>query len=520
MRFHRWTVVAVAVCLAAACAGCGTRLHLGNGAGLTSGGSQSLAGSGLGGQAGAGQAGSGAGAASGAALGSAGAGLGGAGGGSSGGGTSLSGVQTGAGSGGGTGGAGAGRVPGVTASTLTIGFTYSDTATFKQFASACPACATFGDQTYHPALYAQLADDINSRGGVLGRKVAFSGYAYDSSAAVSDSSQLNSTVQAACQNFSTDHPAFAVVSSFGSIISPCLTKSGISTMTPSGGIGDTVDAATLASSLLYASGASETDNYEPVYVSRLAAQHYFSGWDPTQGAPGPQPLKIGLVSFSDPWLARTDQLLEKALKAAGYQIADHIWYSAELDVQSQNVQNAILKFRSEGVTHVMGTGANGLFMYESVGQNYYPRYAYQTGSISDTDANSQKGLRGSIGEGVFPVADIDPSAGEPNVGPMQAKCEQIATKAGIGWQSNQGYHADVLSVCAAVWDLMAAAAKGGILTAPGLAGGFNNLGTIGSAVSFGETWSAGRHASANTMADFQYMPACSCFKYTGVRTPF
>jgi len=100
------------------------------------------------------------------------------------------------------------------------------------------------------------------------------------------------------------------------------------------------------------------------------------------------------------------------MKFAGYKIADRISYSYELDTQSQNVQNAILKFRSEGITHVVGTASNGLFMYESVGQGYYPRYAYQTGSISDTDANSEKGLRGSIGEGIFPMAD---SADDPAI---------------------------------------------------------------------------------------------------------
>lgn len=535
-RPRRWLTLMTVACLVVAVAGCGTRVQLAGsrattGYGPSSGNSPgqgsfgSSGGTGPSGQVvgGASPASGRSGSASGG--GASGSSFTGGGTGASSGGPQVSGaISAGSGgSGGGTvapGGAGSPRVLGLTPTTIDIGYTYSDTATFKAFAAECSACASFGDETFFPSLFGVLADDLNSKGGIDHHKVVFHGYAYNSTSAATDTSQLDSIVQAACQNFTQQTPVFAVVSALGSTLSPCLTRSGVSTVAPTGGIGDTIDQRTLQSSLLYEPGVSMTDPYEPVYVKRLAAQGYFSGWNTTTGSPSPAPAKIGLVSFSDPEFAATDRILAQALTAAGYKIADHIWYSAELDTQSQSVQNAILQFRSEGVTHVMGTGANGLFMYESVNQGYYPRYAYQTGSVSDTTADSQTGFRGSIAEGIFPVADIDPSQNPPSVGPLQTRCEQMATKAGVSWQSNQSFHADLLTICDSVWDMADALARSGVLTPQGLASGFDELGTIPSAVTFSETWGPTRHASADTMEDFRYDTGCSCFKYTGPRTRF
>ena len=438
--------------------------------------------------------------------------------GSTGGGSSGTGVGSGGPArSGGSAGSGKGAV---TASGIKIGYMYSDTATFSAFSSACSACATFGDQTWYPSMFTVLANDVNSHGGILGHKVTFVGYPYNSTSAATDSSQLSSISQAACQNFTADNPVFAVITALGSVISPCLSKAGVSTISPNGAIEDTIDNSSLGSSLLYEPAVTDTNDFMTVFVHRMAAQGFFSGWNTTTGSAGVDPLKIGVVSFSDPEFVHTDQYMIQALTAAGYRVTDHISYSAELDTQSQNVQNAILKFRADGITHVMGTGANGLFMYESVGQNYFPRYAYMSGSVSDTDQDANRGMAGSMGEGVNPVADIDPNQNPPSVGALQTTCEKFGTQAGVGWQSSQSFHADLLSVCDSVWDLEDALIKGQTLTAQGLANGFNALGTIQSPSTFYENWSSNRHASAGEMEDFQFMASCSCFRYTGVKTPF
>src|SRR5205823_1852564 len=140
------------------------------------------------------------------------------------------------------------------------------------------------------------------------------------------------------------------------------------------------------------------------------------GWNTAAGAAGPAPLKIGMVSFTDGDLPHRDQLLERALKANGYKLTDHLWYGASLDTQGQDIQNAILKFRSEGITHILGTAANALFAYETAGQQYYPRYSWDCCFSNDQNPQSENGLHGNIGVGVFPVLDIDANEKPPSVG--------------------------------------------------------------------------------------------------------
>jgi len=250
--------------------------------------------------------------------------------------------------------------------------------------------------------------------------------------------------------------------------------------------------------------------------------HYFSGWDTSTGGPGPARLKIGLVNFSDPEWGNNGPAMTKALKDLGYTVDpnDNVTYSAELDTQSQSIQNTILKFRTDNVTHIMGNAANGLFMYEAVGQNYFPRYGWREGFNDDTLARSEQGLRGAMGVGFFPTADIDAARKPQSVGPLQTRCEQLATRAGVDWPSSQDIHVETLAICGAVWSLANALQRGGALTPGGLARGFNGLGTVASTTTFTETWGPDRHASAGVVADIRYEPGCSCFRYTGVRTSF
>jgi hypothetical protein len=168
----------------------------------------------------------------------------------------------------------------------------------------------------------------------------------------------------------------------------------------------------------------------------------------------------------------------------------------------------------------MGNAANGLFMYEAVGQNYFPRYGWREGFNDDTLARSDQGLRGAMGVGFIPTADIDASRKPPSVGPMQTRCEQLTTRAGIDWQSSQDVHVETLAICDSVWSLERALAKSRTLSPGGLARGYDALGSVPSTLTFRETWGPDRHASVGVVADIRYEASCSCFRYTGVRTSF
>src|SRR5207302_10812422 len=194
---------------------------------------------------------------------------------------------------------------------------------------------------------------------------------------------------------------------------------------------------------------------------------------------------------------------------------DHLWYGASLDTQGQDIQNAILKFRSENITHILGTAANALFAYETSGQHYYPRYSWDCCFSNDQNPQSENGLHGDIGVGVFPVLDIDAAQKPPSVGARQARCEQVATKAGVGWQSDQNKHAESLAVCEGFWSVIDALSKSRTLTPIGLQRGYEGLGSsVPSTLTFHETWGPNRHASADTVADIRFYESCTCFRYT------
>jgi hypothetical protein len=424
------------------------------------------------------------------------------------------------GSGGGSAAAAAGSTAlGVSATTISIGYPYSTTAPLAAFSAACSACSSFGNETYFPQFFDTLAADLNAKGGILKHKVVFKGYAYNSTAPASDSSSAAQFEQAACNNFSHDTPVFAVlfISLDPEVLAPCLSKNHVSLIAPY----DWEDGKDLNKLLLYAPGAGVDYPFMKVFLQRLKAQSYFGGWNTTTGGPGTT-TKIGVVNFNDPgWVGQGTALLQ-AMKDLGIKVdpQDILTYSAELDTQSQNVQNAVLKFRADGVTHVLGSAANGLWMYEAVGQNYFPRYGWYVGFGNDMNARSQQGLVGAMGVGEAPVQDIDAAQNPPSVGPQQKRCEAIATKAGVGWQSNQGMHSETLEMCDAVWSMAAALEKSGTLTPAGLAQGYDSLGSFPSTFNFQETWGPGRHASNSMVEDIRYDTGCSCFKYAGVKTTY
>lgn len=411
----------------------------------------------------------------------------------------------------------------VTATTIHIGYPYSETAPLAAFSAVCAACASFGNQMYFPQLYDALAKDVNSRGGILGRKIAFHGYGYNSAAATSNSSQAAQFEQEACQHFTRDVPVFAVIfqSLTSTSLAPCLSRSRVS-LIAAAGYESFVDRGDAARYLVYAPASAFNDTLDHVLVRRLRAMGYFSGWDINTGGPGPQPLRIGLVNFSDPGWTNNGPAMTKALSDFGYKVdpQDNVTYSAQLDTQGQSIQNTILKFRTRGVTHVMGNAANGLFMYEAVGQNYFPRYGWRSGFNSDQLPRSEQGLRGAMGVGFIPTANIGPARNPKSVGPMQARCERLVTKAGIDWQSNQDRHVTTLAICDSVWSLERALARSRTLSPGGLARGYDALGTVASTLTFRETWGADRRASASVVEDMRYEPSCSCFRYTRVRTAF
>jgi hypothetical protein len=164
-------------------------------------------------------------------------------------------------------------------------------------------------------------------------------------------------------------------------------------------------------------------------VPALARQNYFGGWDSAQGASSPavKPV-VAIMGYNLQAYERPlNNVLLPALKAAGYPVKpENIaritapTSSAEQGLAIAEVQNTVLKFRQNGVTHLIfiGTGGGLTFVFATGAKNqsYYPRYGVTSGSglqgLYDAGEFTDKELAGAVGTGWAPSIDLTTAAGD------------------------------------------------------------------------------------------------------------
>jgi hypothetical protein len=128
------------------------------------------------------------------------------------------------------------------------------------------------------------------------------------------------------------------------------------------------------------------------------------------------------------------QLIIGALKRAGYSPATTFTYT---DVTGSQMPNAVLRFRSEGVTYVFDyTAALRQFMVTAEQQGYRPRYSLVS-SMGPRDQIAAQvpaaQLRGALGVGFCPTCDVA-SPQDPGAAPGARSCRQILTRAGLRYE--------------------------------------------------------------------------------------
>jgi hypothetical protein len=128
-------------------------------------------------------------------------------------------------------------------------------------------------------------------------------------------------------------------------------------------------------------------------------------------------------------------------------------------------------------------------------------------------------LRGALGVGWRPTLDVNASDDPGPVSAQATRCTRIMQAAGQDVSSRSVVLLSHIE-CEQIWSLAAALQRAGTVTAAALRRGFDTLGSPAPVISFGERWAPDRHASNTTVADLGYVEACSCFRYTGVRTSF
>lgn len=361
--------------------------------------------------------------------------------------------------------------------------------------------------------YRAIAADINRSGGVLGRKIVLAGYDQSTANELNNPSDEENR---ACTFFREDQQVFAVLSS-GTYLSPCLAKSGI----PSIAAGSIEDPATINAQLKFSGGGMLINVLATAFIDRLAAQRYFTGWNTATGAPGPAPVKVGLIYQDIPVFRRYYAMLKQELRRQGITVdpSDEFIYQPTANGVASQSQAAVLRFSSDGVTHVFGAA---LFFYKAAdNQQYHPRYAIDSLAVPALTAQNvgPSQLHGALGIGWRPTQDVDEAQDPGPVSPLATRCTKLMKDAGEDVSTRTVVYLSHIA-CEQMWSVAAALRKGGASTVPAMVAGFGSLGRVVPTLSFGERWAPDRRASNTTVADLRYDDACRCFTYTKARTSF
>jgi hypothetical protein len=519
---------ALLVCGAMLLAGCGSTAHLPPGASGAEG--LGLAGPG-GGTTTAGTASAGT---AGLAAGSVGSAAGGAGGTSSSGAGSLPGGSTGGGptGGGSTGGGSGSRPVGVSARQIEIGIPYAYNGTQANQAAGANGITQGDEQGEAQALINQ----INASGGILGHKLVPVWFP-ENALTTETTDQI---AQSECQEFEQDHHVFAIFDGGTQIIEQCAQQAGAVE------VNDDLSFSVARTFATYPSyfEVSMMDLNRIVLneAQALQAQSYFAAWNATLGQADTSPgaaAKVGIITYDDPdFQYAVNDVLVPELRRLGHapSSADVIYVTepqsnSDLGTLSAETSNAILKFRQDGVEHVLIVDATGLitleFLNDAQSQHYYPRYGWS--SQNGPEALESPGdvpaaqMTGSMGIGWIPALDLS-SADNPDNGPYsnpaRRACIALMTKDGYSF-SDTNAESVALALCAQFAFLQAAIKAGGpvIDQAHFIAGADQLGGWSGAGDTFGNFIGSAQHDGAAYYRYYQWVPSCSCMRYTSGPKP-
>ena len=191
------------------------------------------------------------------------------------------------------------------------------------------------------------------------------------------------------------------------------------------------------------------------------------------------------------------------------------------------VSNAVLRFRSDGVTHVLILDASGvltlLFLNTAESQRYRPRYGFnsQNGPQALADPGNIQTIQlvGSKGIGWIPAIDITPAQNPPN-GPYsndtRRRCLAVMAKHGITFPNANAEavaeaHCNTVFFFKHVFDVMGA----GDVTRDRFMATVDRLGTgFQAAGTFVSRFGPGRHDGIGAVRHYAHDGGCDCMKYT------
>ena len=404
---------------------------------------------------------------------------------------------------------------GVTASTITLGLPVAEDVSAGNQALGAGGATSIDMRRAWEA----IVEDTNKNGGIQGHKVRAVYHTYSET---SDQTEDQKAAEA-CTNWTQDHDVFAaLITGFETYnMSACMEQAGRAVVNGTA-IRSFFDERFFPKypHTVVPFGA-DLNTQSTALVEGLVKQDYFS-----KGA------KVGLLTFDDPpFVYATERSLQPALKRHGIELTDWVRLHGpksypEYGQFSSEVGNAAVKFKSEGITHVMilDIGANiaFFFMQAAERQQFRPRYGLTSQSggtalaeLLGDDARNQ--LKGSRSIGWAPAIDLqaedDPNskANEP-----RKRCLALMHKAGVE-MSSRNAEGIAATLCDEMWFLKATLEAGGrTITLDSFLAGVDEIGTsyVSAVTPFGINVSDSRHDGLGAVASMSYVSDCNCFKYT------
>jgi hypothetical protein len=375
--------------------------------------------------------------------------------------------------------------------------------------------------------YKKMFAKINSAGGYSGHKVNAIYYNADGAAASADSEASK-----ACAYFTQDHHVDIVISDqyYVEGFLSCLQRKNIAVL--------------------------ETTRW--AYDKQLMAQH--PNWFPLDGMAEDRYIaallevesQVGVLTSKDHvGVLMPDCAGERRVYSTTIQpLAKKIGFTVEqattacaggasdIAQASNQIQAAVLKFRSDGVTKVMAmTGAEGfyliLFTRNASQQKWYPGYMLSSNAFpfSNTDTSSPVSFAADsfphmTGVGYIPILDTGDRGFKPfnaAQGAVQAQCRKYDPTL-LGWSSDSGkrrwekayfFYAgcDVVTMLGRI-----VATTGAHLALPAVIQAYTQiLPTAAGAAVAGGRYSApgGRRDGVGQVAPFAWNTGCACFANTG-----
>lgn len=400
--------------------------------------------------------------------------------------------------------------PGVTDTEIFIGFTYAENAGsanesigFEEFSAGDP-------KRNHQV----LVDHINATGGIAGRELVPVFHVFDEAS----NQSIGEREQQTCATWTQDNEVFAgVLAAATDTLRQCMASAGVPLINSQGlGLSDDRTLADFP-------GTVEPTNLSlnpmaKLTVAGLDAEGYFAPDTPAT------PVRVGVITFDFPSFRRAverdmvPELERRGLDVVGPVFVKWVERTSDAGEVSAQLSNTVLRFRSEGVTHVMIFDATAfltvVFMTNAEPQGYRPNYGFNTQNGGQLLVGSvpEAQLAGTKQVGWIPMFDVL----DVPEWPAQEACLRLYAEAGMEFDSKNAKGIALLTCD--LYDVL----RRGIENAPAPLGqrsviaGFERLGTsFESALVKDVRLEPGRRYGVTTYRSSEYRTDCSCFRYTG-----